>query len=96
MLLLPALVWLVLALFSSPQLFPFRLPLVGYMDAVTLASGAWLPASLLSAYTLTQLAHLLREHGLLPGVPTARYSILGTRYFLSSFVLRPSPSSPFS
>ena len=56
MLLLPALVWLILALFSSPQLFPFRLPLVGYMDAVTLASGAWLPTALLSAYTLTSLA----------------------------------------
>jgi hypothetical protein len=56
MLLLPALVWLVLALWSSPQLFPFRLPLVGYIDAVTLASGAWLPTTLLSGYTVVSVA----------------------------------------
>jgi len=56
MLLLPALVWLVLALWSSPQLFPFRLPFVGYVDAVTLASGAWLPATLLSGYAVVNVA----------------------------------------
>jgi hypothetical protein len=55
-LLLPALVWLVLALWSSPQLFPFRLPFVGYVDAVTLASGAWLPATLLSGYAVVNVA----------------------------------------
>jgi hypothetical protein len=56
MLLLPALVWLVLALWSSPQLLPFRLPFVGYMDSVTLASGAWLPATLLSGYAVVSAA----------------------------------------
>ncbi|MEO5953486.1 MAG: DUF6541 family protein [Chloroflexia bacterium] len=52
--LLPAITWLLLALWSSPQLFPFRLPGVGigYLDAVTLVSGAWLPACLLAAYAL--------------------------------------------
>jgi hypothetical protein len=49
---IPVLTWLVLALWSSPQLLPFRLPLVGYLDAVTLASSAWLPACLLGAYAL--------------------------------------------
>jgi hypothetical protein len=81
MLLLPALIWLILALFSSPQLFPFRLPLVGYMDAVTLASGAWLPIALLSAYTLTQLALLLSN---------TTPSHVATRYSVLSFALRPS------
>ena len=49
---LPVLTWLVLALWSSPQLLPIRLPLVGYLDAVTLASSAWLPACLLAGYAL--------------------------------------------
>jgi hypothetical protein len=51
---IPILTWLVLALWSSPQLLPspFRLPLVGYLDAVTLASSAWLPACLLAGYAL--------------------------------------------
>jgi hypothetical protein len=53
---LPVIAWLVLALWSSPQLFPFRLEnvYIGYLDAVTLASGAWLPACLLAAYTPVQ------------------------------------------
>lgn len=55
--LLPTIAWLILALWSSPQLFPFRLPGVGigYLDAVTLVSGAWLPACLLSAYALVSV-----------------------------------------
>jgi hypothetical protein len=55
LLLMPALVWLVLALWSSPQLQPFWLPYVGYLDAVTLASGAWLPASLLAGYAIVNV-----------------------------------------
>ncbi len=49
---LPVVVWLMLALGSSPQLLPFRLPFVGYLDSVTLASSAWLPACLLAAYAV--------------------------------------------
>ena len=49
---LPALTWLVLALWSSPGLLPFRLPYAGYLDAVTLASSAWLPVCLLASYAL--------------------------------------------
>ncbi|MEP6774269.1 MAG: hypothetical protein ABJA50_01625, partial [Chloroflexota bacterium] len=48
--LLPALAWLILELWASPQLLPFHLPFVGYLDAVTLTSSAWLPACLLAAY----------------------------------------------
>ncbi len=56
MLLLPALGWLVLGLWSSPQLLPFRLPFVGYVDSVTLASSAWLPVVLLSGYAVVNIA----------------------------------------
>ena len=52
--LLPALAWLILELWASPQLLPFHLPFVGYLDAVTLTSGAWLPACLLAAYALVR------------------------------------------
>ena len=52
--LLPALAWLILELWASPQLLPFHLPFVGYLDAVTLTSSAWLPACLLAAYAVVR------------------------------------------
>lgn len=57
LLVLPSIAWLVLALWSSPQLFPFRIQgaFIGYLDAVTLASGAWLPACLLAAFALVSV-----------------------------------------
>lgn len=50
--LLPALAWLILGLWSTPYLFPVRLPYAGYLDASTLASGAWLPLSILAGYAV--------------------------------------------
>jgi hypothetical protein len=52
--LIPALAWLILELWASPQLLPFHLPFVGYLDAVTLTSSAWLPACLLAAYAVVR------------------------------------------
>lgn len=96
--LLPALVWLVLGLWSSPQLLPspLRLPYAGYLDAVTLASSAWLPACLLAGYALVNswrwLARLVEgRRWLMPPSPASkgqkpvRNSSLVIR--LSSFVL---------
>ncbi len=50
--LLPALTWGVLALWSNPYLLPVRLPFAGYLDATTLATGVWLPLSVLAGYSL--------------------------------------------
>lgn len=55
-LLLPMLTWLALAAWSSPFIFPVRLPYSGYLDITTVASSAWLPMSLLSGYALVELA----------------------------------------
>jgi len=53
--LLPALVWLVMGLWSNPYLLPVRLPYAGYLDATTLASGVWVPLALLAGYTLAAI-----------------------------------------
>src|SRR6185436_11300755 len=54
LLLLPALTWLLLGLWSSPYLLPVRLPFAGYLDITTLATGAWLPLALLAGYELAR------------------------------------------
>ncbi len=84
MLLLPALVWLVLGLWSSPQLLPFRLPFVGYVDSVTLASGAWLPAVLLSGYAVVNMAMWVWERRTKYQVPSTKYEVPSTKYQVPS------------
>ena len=55
--LLPAITWLILGVWSNPYLFPgFRLPYAGYLDANTLATGAWLPVCLLAGYWVARFA----------------------------------------
>jgi hypothetical protein len=51
-LVLPALTWLVLAVWSNPYLLPVRLPFAGYLDSTTLVTSAWLPVALLGGYAL--------------------------------------------
>jgi hypothetical protein len=53
---LPAITWLLLGLWSNPYLLPVRLPYAGYLDATTLASGAWLPVCILAGYSLARFA----------------------------------------
>jgi hypothetical protein len=71
--LLPALAWLILELWASPQLLPFHLPFVGYLDAVTLTSGAWLPACLLAAYAVVRTWNWISHQAdyLISHTPTA-------------------------
>ncbi|MBF6613129.1 MAG: hypothetical protein IVW55_08380 [Chloroflexi bacterium] len=63
LLLLPTLVWLLLGLWSNPYILPLRLPYSGYLDATTLATGAWLPACILSGYLLVALGRRLLAEG---------------------------------
>lgn len=66
--LLPALTWLLLGLWSNPYFFPgIRLPYAGYLDATTLATGAWLPVCVLAGYSLSQASGWLLS---LAGQPT--------------------------
>ncbi len=63
LLLLPTLVWLLLGLWSNPYILPLRLPYSGYLDATTLATGAWLPACILAGYALIALGRWLLVQG---------------------------------
>ncbi len=55
-LLLPAVVWLVLGIWSNPYLLPFRLPYAGYLDVTTVVTGIWLPLALLAGLALSESA----------------------------------------
>jgi hypothetical protein len=59
-LLLPAITWGILGLWSHPYLLSaiapgFRLPFAGYLDANTLAQGVWLPICILAGYGAARL-----------------------------------------
>ena len=62
-LLLPALVWLVLGLWSNPYLLPFRLPYAGYLDVTTVVTSVWLPLSLLGGLALSESARWVLSLG---------------------------------
>lgn len=59
--LFPAITWILLAVWSSPCWLPLPFDMsvklkVGYLDSVTVASGAWLPLSLMAGYTSSRFA----------------------------------------
>lgn len=68
--LLPAFTWLLVLLYSNPCLLPFSMPGAGYVDLVTVLSGAWLPLCLLAGYPLARFAGWVVS--LSDGTPGAR------------------------
>jgi hypothetical protein len=68
--LLPAFTWLLLLLYSNPYLLPFCVPGAGYVDLVTVLSGAWVPLCLMAGYTLAAFAAWVVSLG--DGNPGAR------------------------
>lgn len=59
--LFPAITWILLTVWSNPCWAPVPFDMatrlkVGYLDSVTVVSGAWLPLCLMAGYTLTRFA----------------------------------------
>lgn len=54
--LLPGFTWLLVLLYSNPYLLPFCVPGAGYVDLVTVLSGAWVPLCLMAGYPLARFA----------------------------------------
>jgi hypothetical protein len=68
--LLPAFTWLLVLLYSNPYLLPFNMPGAGYLDLVTVLSGAWVPLCLMAGYPLARFAGWVVS--LLDATPGAR------------------------
>ncbi|MDQ3707673.1 MAG: hypothetical protein M3437_21060 [Chloroflexota bacterium] len=68
--LLPAFTWLLVLLYSNPCLFPINVPGAGYLDLVTVVSGAWVPLCLMAGYPLARFARWAVS--LLDATPGAR------------------------
>jgi hypothetical protein len=68
LLVLAALVWVPLALWSNPYLLDwiapgFRLPFSGYLDVTTVAESAWLPLAMLAGYAVAEGVRLFLSLG---------------------------------